>query len=74
MLLASMSVERMGPCIAVVGGTIAMVFEAYVEQALCASVKRGQVVVLDNLSAHKSQRIRELIEGRGCKLIYLSPY
>jgi len=53
----------------------AMVFEAYVEQeALCPSLKRGQVVVMDNLSAHKGQRIRELIEGRGRELIYLPPY
>jgi hypothetical protein len=51
-----------------------MVFETYVEQALCPSLKRGQVVVMDNLSAHKGQRIRELIEGRGCELIYLPPY
>jgi transposase len=73
-LLASMSAEGMGPCIAVVGSTTAMIFEAYVEQALCPSLKRGQVVVMDNLSAHKGQRIRELIEGRGCELIYLPPY
>jgi DDE superfamily endonuclease len=59
-----MSAEGMGPCIAVVGSTTAMVFEAYVEQALCPSLKRGRVVVIDNLSAHKGQRIRELIEGR----------
>ena len=63
-LLASMSAEGMGPCIAVVGSTTAMVFEAYVEQALCPGLKRGRVVVMDNLSAHKGQRIRELIEGR----------
>jgi transposase len=73
-LLASMSAEGMGPCIAVVDSTTAMVFEAYVEQALCPSLKRGQVMVMDNLSAHKGQRIRELIEGRGCELIYLPPY
>ncbi len=57
------------------GSTTAIDFEAYVEQALCPSLKRGQVVVvMDNLSAHKGQRIRELIEGRGCELIYLPPY
>ena len=73
-LLASMSAEGMVPCTAVVGSTTAMVFEAYVEQALCPSLKRGQVVVMDNLSAHKGQRIRELIEARGCELVYLPPY
>ncbi len=72
--MASMSAEGMGPCIAVVASTTAMVFEAYVEQALCPSLRPGQVVVMDNLSAHKGQRIRELIEGRRCDLIYLPPY
>jgi transposase len=31
------------------------------------------VVVMDNLSSHKGERVRELIEGRGCELIYLPP-
>ncbi len=31
-------------------------------------------MVMDNLSAHKSSRIRELIESKGCELIYLPPY
>ena len=34
----------------------------------------GHVVLMDNLGAHKGQRVRELIEGRGCKLLYLPPY
>jgi transposase len=34
----------------------------------------GQVVVLDNLSAHKSERVRELIEQRGCQVWYLPSY
>jgi transposase len=32
------------------------------------------VVVMDNLAAHKGDRVRELIEERGCKLLYLPPY
>ncbi len=50
------------------------VFEAYVEEALAPSLRPGQVVVMDNLSSHKGQRVRELIEGRGCELLYLPPY
>jgi transposase len=34
----------------------------------------GQIVVIDDLSAHKGERVRELIEERGCKLLYLAPY
>ena len=74
-LLASMSLEGMGPCLAVEGVTTARVFEAYVEQeALTPTLRHGQIVVLDNLSAHKSERTRRLIEGRGCQLIFLPPY
>jgi transposase len=73
-LLASMSVEGMGPCLTVVGPTTREVFEAYVEQVLAPSLQSGQTVVMDNLSAHKGPRVRELIEARGCKLLYLPPY
>ncbi len=74
-LLASMSLEGMGPCLAVEGTTTATVFEAYVEQVLAPSLRRGQIVVLDNLGAHKSERARELIEERGCQLLlYLPAY
>ncbi len=59
---------------AVEGATTKAVFEAYVEQALCPSLSAGQVVVMDNLSAHKGGRVRELVEGRGCELVYLPPY
>jgi transposase len=73
-LLASMSLEGMGPCLAVEGATTATVFEAYIEKVLAPSLRRGQIVVLDNLSAHKSERARKLIEGRGCQLLFLPPY
>jgi transposase len=73
-VLASMSVEGMGPSLAVEGATTARVFETYVERVLVPSLSRGQVVVMDNLSAHKGERIRELIEGRGCELLYLPSY
>jgi hypothetical protein len=47
------------------GATTARVFEAYVEKALAPSLRTGQVVVMDNLGAHRPKRIRELIEQRG---------
>ena len=73
-LLASMTREGMGASIAVEGATTKAVFEAYVEEALAPSLRPGQVVVMDNLSSHKGQRVRELIEGRGCELLFLPPY
>jgi transposase len=73
-LLASMGPEGMGPCVAVRGATTAKVFEAYVEQALAPVLRPGQVVVLDNLNAHKGERVRELVEARGCELLFLPAY
>ena len=73
-LLASMTREGMGPCIAVEGATTKAVFEAYVEEALSPSLRPGQVVVMDNLSSHKGHRVCEIVEGRGCELLYLPPY
>jgi transposase len=69
-----MSLEGMGECLAVEGSTTTAVFEAYLERELVPSLRVGQVVVMDNLSAHKGSRVRELIESRGCELIYLPPY
>jgi transposase len=73
-VLSSMSVEGMGPSLAVEGATDANVFEAYVERVLAPTLREGQVVIMDNLSAHKGERVRELIEGRGCELLYLPSY
>ena len=73
-LLASMSVEGMGPSMAVVGSTKKAVFEAYVEQVLAPTLSEGQVVILDNLGAHRGARVREFVEARGCELVFLPPY
>jgi transposase len=72
-LLSSMSLEGM-PSMAIEGSTTKEVFEAYIEHFLAPHVKEGQVVIMDNLSAHKGQRVRKLIEARGCQLLYLPPY
>jgi hypothetical protein len=73
-LLASMTAEGMGPCLAVEGASTGIVFETYVEKGLLPSLRAGQVVVMDNLSAHKGERVRELVESAGCELLYLPPY
>jgi len=72
-LLASMTLSGMGPSLAVEGATTRAVFEAYVEEALAPSLRPGQVV-MDNLTAHEGERVRGLIEVRGCKLVFLLPY
>jgi len=73
-LLASITEEGLGPCLAVEGATTREVFEAYLEGVLAPSLSPGQVVVMDNLSAHKGGRVKEIIEGRGAQLLYLPPY
>ncbi len=73
-LLSSMSLEGMGPSLAVEGSTTREVFEAYVGRVLAPELRPDQIVVMDNLSAHKGSRVRELIEERGCELLYLPPY
>ena len=49
-------------------------FLGYVEQCLAPSLRPGEVVVMDNLSAHKVAGVREAIEAVGCDLWYLPPY
>jgi transposase len=73
-LLASMTQKGMGPCLTVEGSITSEVFEIYLERVLAPEMRPGQVVVMDNLSAHKGERMRELIEARGCELLYLPPY
>jgi transposase len=64
----------MGPSLTVEGATTARVFETYVEKVLVPSLRAGQIVVMDNLGAHRPKRIRELIEQQGCELLYLPAY
>jgi transposase len=49
-------------------------FAGYVEQFLVSELTRGDVVIMDNLPSHKSQRVTDAIEGAGCTLVYLPPY
>ncbi len=73
-LLASMGAGGMGPSLAVEGGTTKAVFEAFVGSVLAPSLSPGQVVVMDNLSAHKGDRVRELVEERGCEVLFVPCY
>lgn len=51
------------------------VFEAYLEQVLLPELHPGRIVMMNNLlAAHKTEKVRELVEGAGCELLYLPPY
>lgn len=64
-MLAAMTMEA---------ATDADIFEAFIEQVLCPKLKPGDVVVLDNLSAHESSSAAEKIAACGVEMIYLPPY
>lgn len=73
-LLSAMSISGMGPSLAFTGAVDANVFEIYLQRVLLPSLSEGQIVVMDNLPAHKVEGVRELIEGAGCELLYLPAY
>src|SRR3712207_1808841 len=73
-VVASLRSGGMGPSMAVEGATTREAFEAYVEHFLVPQLEPGEVVVMDNLGAHRPKRVRQLIEARSCELIYLPPY
>jgi transposase len=73
-LIASMSLSGMGESMCIKGATDARAFELYVEHFLVPSLREGQVVVMDNLGAHRPKRIRELIEARGAELVFVPSY
>jgi DDE superfamily endonuclease len=69
-LIASLSLEGLSQQNMVVeGATDTKAFESYVEHFLCPELKAGQVVIMDNLSAHKGERICTLIESKGAHLL-----
>ena len=51
-----------------------LAFETYVEKVLVPELRKGDVVVMDNLTGHKGPRVRQLIEAAGASLFYLPPY
>jgi transposase len=73
-LIAALCAEGIGATMSVEGATDGAAFETYVEHFLCPTLKKGEVVVMDNLQVHKSLRVRELIEGAGASVLFLPPY
>ncbi len=73
-LIASLTTQGMGPAMTISGATDTAAFEVYIAHFLVPSLVPGQIVVMDNLSAHKSRRVEALITGCGCALWYLPSY
>jgi len=74
-LIASITLEgAMGEAVCIEGATDSELFETYVERFLAPTLSAGQVVVLDGLGAHRTAKVRELVEARGADLVFLPPY
>lgn len=73
-LISCMVHTGMGPSLLVDGAMTTEVFDANIEQLLVPWLRRGQIVILDNLSVHHSTRARALIEEAGCTIRFLPAY
>jgi transposase len=73
-MIAALGASGLEGLMTVEGATDGEVFRAWTEKVLCPKLVEGDIVVMDNLGAHKVRGVREAIEGRGAKLIYLPPY
>lgn len=74
-LIAAITLQGgMGESMTLEGATDALAFEAYVEHVLAPSLCEGQVVVLDKLVAHRTDKVKDLIEERGADVVFLPSY
>lgn len=73
-LISSLTLQGLGESLIVDGSANTQLFEIYIEQMLAPSLEPGQLVIMDNLSIHKGKKVRELIEARGCQVLFLPAY
>ena len=73
-MLCSMRVDGSTACMAVEGATDTEVFRTYVERVLCPTVRAGDMLVMDNLSPHKSEPTLSLLTQAGAEILFLPAY
>lgn len=73
-VVAALGLQGIGAPWVFEGATSGVAFETYVERVLVPTLEAGDLVLIDNLSAHKGDPIRQLIEGCGARLHFLPPY
>lgn len=73
-LICSISLSGVGASMSIEGPADGESFSLYLKEVLCPALRPGQIVVMDNLSVHKSRSVREAIERRGCQLWFLPAY
>ena len=73
-LLASITVAGMQAAMTLEGAVDEAAFEAFVEKVLLPTLHPGQIIIMDNLSSHKTEKIEQLVTQAGCQLLYLPAY
>jgi transposase len=73
-LISSITPEGMGPSVSIEGSSDTESFGLYMKNVLAPCLRSGQIVLMDNLSVHRSGWVRDLIEQRGCQLWLLPSY
>jgi transposase len=73
-LIAALGWFGMGESMILEGSANTAAFEQYVEEILAPSLTAGQIVIMDNLAAHKGKKVEQLIQARGCQLLFLPAY
>ena len=73
-ILGAISTRGMIATMTIEAATDGEIFLAYLDEVLCPKLRPGDVVVMDNLSSHKVNGVRERIEAVGARLLYLPPY
>jgi hypothetical protein len=72
--VAALRCDRMTAPMMIKGALNGEVFLAYIEQCLAPTLKRGDIVIMDNVPAHKVEGVQEAIKAAGATLRYLPPY
>jgi transposase len=72
--LATLTPAGIGPSVVVPGAIDGLAFDAFIQHILAPTLRPGHLVVLDNLSVHKSPRARAVIEATGARLVFLPTY
>jgi transposase len=72
--IAALTTKGIGPALMLNGSLTRAACEGYIEHVLGPTLRPGQVIVLDNATAHHGGRVEELLAARGCRVWYLPPY
>jgi len=73
-LLAALSREGLGAAMTLEGAANTEAFAVYLRELLCPTLRPGQIVIVDNVSFHRADRVRALVEAAGCRLLFLPAY